>query len=559
MPFSQPHADAACNFFELVLKHSADDWYGKPFILAPWQIEALEQIFGQLDEHGNRIIEMAYIEVPKKAGKTEWAAGLLLLVLILTDSRGCQIYGAASATRQAMNVYRAACKMVEQSPILSKRLRILRGTNRIIKRSDPDSFYAAIAADGDFGDGVNPACVIADEVHRWKTRKHLENWDVLSNGGITRRQTLTIAITTAGVKSESPLAWRLHEKARKIQEGVIEDPKFYGRIYAADPKDDWKAEATWVKANPSLLQNGGFLGIEKYREKYESAVGDPEAQRTFRRYFLNLWDEKTNRVIDMQRWKESAGPWQAVGLLEREPGQACRTFPHEFLSRFFGRRCWAGVDLSETTDMTALVLLFPVEDSTGNSSTPAATNESPENETAWDVLAFPWLPEENLANRERRDGMPFRTWVEQGFLEVCPGRFIDYREVKARLRWARELFDLQEVCFDPRNSLEISPSLVDEGFEVIHIEQTVLKLNEPTKKVLRSIVAGKFHHGGHPVLTWHASCMSTINNNDLIRPAKPEREKDTARIDLMAAAITAMHRAMVAPGGISYAGLRSVG
>jgi phage terminase large subunit-like protein len=188
VPFSQQHANAAINFFEVILRHTQDEWYGKPFLLMPWQEEAVAQTFGQIDHAGNRIIQMVYAEVPKKAGKTEWAAGLALLVLVLSNEPGCQVYGAAAATRQAMNVYRAACKMVEQSPLLRKRLRILRGTNRIVKRNDADSFYAAIAADGDFGDGVNPSCVIADEVHRWKTRKQLENWDVLSNGGFTRRQ-----------------------------------------------------------------------------------------------------------------------------------------------------------------------------------------------------------------------------------------------------------------------------------------------------------------------------------------------------------------------------------
>jgi phage terminase large subunit-like protein len=163
VPFSQPHADAACNFFELILRHTQDEWYGKPFLLMPWQEEAVAQTFGLIDSAGNRIIQMVYAEVPKKAGKTEWAAGLALLVLVLSSDPGCQVYGAAAATRQATNVYRAACKMVEQSPLLKKRLPILRGTNRIVKRSDPDSFYAAIAADGDFGDGVNPSCVIADD------------------------------------------------------------------------------------------------------------------------------------------------------------------------------------------------------------------------------------------------------------------------------------------------------------------------------------------------------------------------------------------------------------
>jgi phage terminase large subunit-like protein len=311
VPFSEQHATAACNFFELLLKHSADEWYGQPFLLCPWQEEALCQIFGQVDEAGNRIIEMVYIETPKKSGKTEFAAGIVLFVLLTSHLQGCQVYGAASATRQAMNVYRAACKMVEQSPLLKKRLRVLRGTNRIVKRSDPDSFYAAIAADGDVGDGVNPACVIADELHRWKTRKQIENWDVLSNGGITRQQTLTIAITTAGVQNESPLAWRLHEKTRKVEEGIVSDPKFYGRIYGAAREDDPAASETWIKANPSLKQNGGFLDIAKIRDQYVSHAAEGDLT-SFKRYFLNMWDQKESRAIDLILWDASqrlAGGW----------------------------------------------------------------------------------------------------------------------------------------------------------------------------------------------------------------------------------------------------------
>ena len=173
-------AEYACRFFVRVLRHTADDWWGKEFELCAWQELALNRIFGNVDAAGNRIVEMVYLEVPKKAGKTEFAAGLALYTLVSTKTPGCQVYGAAAATRQALQVYRAACKMVEQSKWLRKRLRIMRGTHRILKRKDPDSFYAAVAADGDFGDGVNPAFVVADEVHRWKTRKQIENWDVLS-------------------------------------------------------------------------------------------------------------------------------------------------------------------------------------------------------------------------------------------------------------------------------------------------------------------------------------------------------------------------------------------
>lgn len=545
MPFSEQNADAACNFFEGILKHSADEWWGKPFLLSPWQEEALRAIFGTVDDQGNRIIEMVYLEVPKKSGKTETVAGVVLLVLILTSTPGCQVYGAAAATRQALNVYRAACKMVEQSPILKQHLRIMRGTNRIVKRSDPDSFYAAIAADGDFGDGVNPAFVVADEVHRWKTRKQLENWDVLSKGGITRKQTLTIAITTAGVQEESPLAWKLHEKTRKIQDGIVSDPRFYGRIYGADKKDDPSLPATWLKANPSLIENGGFLDKDKIRKEYESAVAEGDLT-SFKRYFLNVWDQKEDRAIDMVKWDASAGNWRAQGLLEN-PGPtvidgtlieapAVRPLPHDLMTRFVGRRCWAGVDLSMTTDTSAVVFVFPVE-----------------NEDEYDVLPFFWLPDAKLRRMEVKLGVPLAQWARDGFLELAPGDVIDYRDIRARLEWGAQMFDLQEICWDPWNSRQISAPMIEVGYKCLEIRQGYQTLNEPTKKILEAVVRGALHHGGHPVLRWHAGCACTITDGkDNIMFTKPDREKSASRIDGMAAIADAMARAMLESGPSVY-------
>jgi len=534
VPFDQARVDVICNFFEELLFLTEDEFYGKPFKLLPWHEHAIRGIFGPVDDQGEPLVKLAYLELPKKSSKTIFCAGLALAVFCLDPFPGCQVYGAAAVTKQARVAYRMACKMIEQQPQLSARLRILRGTDTIMRRNDPESFYRAFAGDGDFSDGFNPRFALADEIHRWKTRKHIENWDVLSNSGIARKQTLTVAITTAGVKNESPLAWRLHEKTTKIAEGVLTDPSFYGKIYAADPKDDWKAESTWIKAAPALKQNGGYLDISKYRQMYESALGDPEAQRVFRRYFLGLWDEKTNRSIDMQRWHASKGDWEAQGLLELAPDQKARTLPHDLLKRFIDRRCWAGVDLSKSTDFSAIALLFPKDDG------------------AFDMLSFAYLPEEGLENRARRDGMPYRDWAEAGFMEVCPGPDIDYRFIRARLEWARELFDLQEICWDPANSREISMSMADEGFTCVEVKQNVGMLNEPMKKVLKLILLGKFHHGGHPVATWHASCLSTANKNDLIQPAKPDRERETARIDLMSSAVDAMFRAMTDPGPSVY-------
>lgn len=534
--FVQEKADLACNFFEKILKHTADEWWGKPFLLAPWQEEALSKIFGYVDDD-RRLIEMAYLEVPKKSGKSEFAAGIILLLLILETTPGCQIYGAAAATRQALNVYRAASKMVEQSPILKKRLRILRSTHRIIKYSDPDSFYAAIAADGDLGDGVNPSVVVADEVHRWKTRKQLENWDVLSNGGITRKQTLTIAITTAGVQNESPLAWRLHEKTERIQKGIVSDPKFYGRIYGASKEDDPGLESTWIKAMPSLKQNGGFLDIEKVREKYVTHLAEGDLT-SFKRYFLNMWDQKENLAIDLTKWDRSAGGWRAEGLISeprplvvdgQEQSRTVRPFRHEFLERFIDRRCWAGVDLSMTTDMTAAAFLFPCEE--------------PDH---FDVLPFFWMPEANVKKLEHKLGVPLRLWAEQGFVELCAGEVIETHDIQARLEWGSRMFQLQEICWDPWNSRQISSAMIEDGHKCLEIRQGYQTLSEPTKKILSSIVQGQLHHGAHPVMRWQAGCVATVTDGrDNIMFAKPDRSKSTARIDGFSAMANAMVRAML--------------
>lgn len=539
--FDRSKADAACNFFEGVLKHTADEWYGQPFLLAPWQEQAISAIFGNVDERGRRIIEMAYLEVPKKQGKTELVAGLILLVLILEPLKGVQIYGAAAATRQALNCYRAACKMVEQSTLLKNRLRVLRGTNRIMRRDDPDSFYAAIAADGDMGDGVNPSVTIADEVHRWRTRKQIENWDVLSNGGITRSQTLTIAITTAGVQNESPLAWSLHEKTRRIKEGIVSDPGFYGRIFSADPEDDPGAESTWIKAMPSLKENGGFLDIEKVRAKYvdHETKGDLSS---FRRYFLNLWDQKENPAIEMRKWDASAGHWKAEGLIVNPPPlvvdgverpRTCLPLPAGLMERFSsGRRCWAGVDLSMTTDFSALVLLF----------------EGAEPDS-YDVLPFFYFPGEGVRASEKRLGVPLQQWAREGFLELSAGSVVDYRQIKARLLWAAKMFQLRTTGFDPWNSRELSTQLIEEGQACVEIPQSYRHLSEPTKKIIELVASGTLHHGGHPVLRWHAGCATLDDDGrDNVMFAKPGRAKSAARIDGMSGLANAMNRAIVDVG-----------
>lgn len=524
MPFDKSRAGAAINFFQRILKHGKGAFAGKPFLLMGWQKQIIADIFGVVDVEGNRQYQKAYIEVPKKNGKSELAAGVALYCLIADDEPGAEVYSAAASKDQAALVYKVAASMVDKSPILSKRLRVLRSTKTILKRNDPESFYRAISADGDLQDGINPHCIIADELHRWKVGKALDLWEILERGTIARRQPLMLAITTAGVQDESPLCWRLHEYARQVRDGIFSDPHFYGKIYGAAPTDDWADVRTWVKANPSLevteemqAMEGmtrrelagivpGFLKLSALQKLYTGAVNDPQQATEFKRFHLNIWGQAENRAIDMRQWA------------------ACGTE----LRALVERPCYAGVDLSSTTDLTALALLFPSEDG------------------SFDFLPFFWMPEDSIRERERRDKVPYSEWVRKGLIEATPGNVVDYRQVKKKLRWAREVFELKDVGFDPWNSRQVSVELIDEGFNCVEVSQGYRAISEPTKKLLELVTSGNCRHANHEVLRWNADCLAVRSDgNDNIRPSKPNRMTSSKRIDGMVAIIIALARAIV--------------
>ncbi len=160
---------------------------------------------------------------------------------------------------------------------------------------------------------------------------------------------------------------------------------------------------------------------------------------------------------------------------------------------------------------------------------------------------------------ERKLGVPLRQWAEQGFLELCPGNVIDYRDIRARLDWGRQMFDLQEICWDPWNSRQISVPMLEDGHRCFDIRQGYMSLSEPTKKIISSVGEGKFHHGGHPVYRWNAGCASTVSDGkDNIMFVKPNRAASANRIDGMSATANAMARAIAAESNyMTYSGVNA--
>ena len=509
MPVNQQYADRALNFFEGALRHTKGSFADKPFKLLNWQNEIVTDLFGTVDEDGNRQYQTAYIEVGKKNGKSELAAGIALFMLLADNEPGSEVYSAATSRDQASLVYKVAASMVENSRVLSRKLDVIRSTRTICKKGDPDSFYRAISADGDNQDGINPHCVIADELHRWKVGKALDLWEILERGTITRRQPLVFAITTAGIQDESPLCWRYHEYERQIREGIFNDRHFYGRVYAAGPKDDWTKETTWIKANPSheKSEGGGFIKASAIQKEFDKAINDPAQASAFKRFHLCIWGQSENRAIDIQEWNK--GDQKLRALIQRP--------------------CWGGLDLSTSIDLTAFVLVFPADDGT------------------YDIMPYFWMPKDNIRKRELADKVPYSQWVEQGYIEATPGNEIDYSKVRERIKWAADAFDLREVDYDPHQATETAQKLSDDGINVIPIQQNY-GLSPAMKRLSELIVAGKIRHAGHPVLRWNADCLAIKSDgNDHIKPVKPERGSSSKRIDGISALVNALSRQILAP------------
>lgn len=518
-----------CLFFEEYLTLTGD-YSGQKFRLMPWLRTDLRTVFGTLDDEGLRQYRDVYQEVPTGNSKTTFCAGLALYFLC-QGGPGTEVYSAATAKDQAAIVFRMAQQMVLDSPELRNRLDLIPSSKRILRKDDPTSFYVALSADGDIHDGMNPSFVVRDELHRWRTRKQLELNDVLERKVLKRKNPLIWDITTAGEMDESPLCWRRHEYARQIQEGVFKDRRFYGRIYAADPvkieKDPeyWKSKEARLQANPSHEDNGGYLKDSVLEDLCIKAQNDPKVRKDYLRFNLNYWGQADDSVIDMPQWIACGGK------------EDLRTWPEYDVELLISnlnlvdRPCYGGVDASWTTDLTSLVLVFP-----------------PYGKDPWTLLPFFWMAQGRIAERERKDKVPFSLWCKQKFIEATPGKSIDLDFIVKKIKWAKQMFDLRELCYDPWGFRETADQIEKEDIATpVAITQQFSFLSEPTKRLLALYQEeGQLRHSNHPVLNWNARCLSLQGDRkDNVQPSKPIRAKNSKRIDGISATVTAMARAIL--------------
>jgi phage terminase large subunit-like protein len=504
--YDAERAERAVAFFAECLTHRKGELAGKAFALERWQAEVTRTLWGWRRRDGSRRFREAWLEVPRKNGKSTYAAGVALACFYTDAELGAEVYSAAADREQARIVFEIASGMVSAEPELLRRSTVLR--NAIVYERE-GSTYKAISSDADTKHGFNTHAAVCDEVHAWPSP---DLFDVLATSTGARRQPLILSITTAGHDRES-LAYRKHLYALKVREGVISDPAFLPVIYAAGDDADWTDEAVWAAANPCL---GVSLSLEYLRRECARAQEEPTYENTFRRLHLNQWTEQAVRWLPMAKW--DAAP-------AMPPDEFLRSSP-----------CWIGLDLASTLDLTAAVLVWNLPPPAGGFA----------------CRAHFWIPEDNAHERERRDKVPYLTWAKQGLLTLTPGNVCDYDRVRADLLELARRHDVRGFAIDPWNSRQLSAQLAGDGANVVEFRQGFQSFADPCRQLERAVMGGALAHGANPVLRWCAAnvCVEIDPAGNL----KPSKRRSTERIDGIVALLMGIGLASTAAGSSVYDG-----
>lgn len=497
--YDKDAADHAVCFIEKFCCHTKGRWDGKPFELIDWQEQIIRDIFGTIKENGYRQFNTAYVEIPKKQGKSELAAAVALYLLCADFEPGAEVYGCAADRNQAQIVFDVALQMVKRCPALEKKMSI-RPSQKEMEYLPTGSKYKALSADVANKHGFNIHGVIFDELHTQPNRKL---FDVMTKGsGDARMQPLYFLITTAGNDVNS-ICYEQHQKAKDILEGRKHDATFYPVIFGADDDEDWTDPKVWKKANPSL---GITVGIDKVEIACEQAKQNPAEENSFRQLRLNQWVKQSVRWMPMDKWDACSFPVNE-GALE-------------------GSVCYGGLDLSSATDITAFVLVFPPQDE----------------DDKYSVLPYFWVPEDTLELRVKRDHVMYDLWEKQGFIQTTEGNVIHYGFIEKFIEELGERFDIREIAFDRWGAVQMVQNLEGMGFTVVPFGQGFKDMSPPTKELMKLTLEERIAHGGHPVLRW---MMDNIYvRTDPAGNIKADKEKSTEKIDGAIATIMALDRAI---------------
>ena len=434
--FDEKSADRVVTFIERHIKHIKGELGGTPFLLEPFQKKIVRDLFGwKYKETNLRRFRTAYICLPRKNGKSTLISAIALYMMLADGEPSAECYF-----------------------------------------------------------GYNASFICMDEFF---VQKDASLWDALTTSVGSRRQPLTIAITTAGYNRES-ICKKTEEYGRKVSEGIIEDSSFYFVKYFCDLETDWTSEEALRMANPGL--ESGVVKLDYLKREQEKAIKLPSYENTFRMLHLNQWMSSASKWLSDAQW------------------MACDKGPIN-LEDFKGRKCYAGLDLASVRDISAFVLIFPEED-------------------RFTVIPYFFAPKENAFIRSRRDQVDYIGWEKEGLMELTEGDVTDYNYIKRRIKEVASIVNIQSIAYDRWNASQLVIDLTEEGLPMESYGQGFLSMSAPTKELEKLVLGKQVNHGGNKVLRW--MCSNLAMKTDPAGNIKPDKSKSTEKIDGMVSLVMAL-------------------
>ena len=514
--FASHLAEERCELATL-MPHTKGKWanQGQRFKLEAWESFIFCSLFGWVHKKTRlRRFREAYIEVPRKSGKSFLAAVIGLIFFAADNEFGAEVYSGATTEKQAWEIFRPALLMAQRS----KDFRDTFGINPLATSlTIPSTGSRFLPVIGSPGDGASPSCALIDEYHEHRTDTLYET---MTTGMGAREQPLTVIVTTAGGNLASP-CYAKHLDVKKVLQKIHEDERLFGLIYSIDDDDDWTAESSLLKANPNYDVS---VSAEFLRDRQLAAMRSARLQNSFKTKHLNLWVGAYAAWLNMLEWRQAP--------------------PRKPLDELKSRPCFVGLDLSSTRDISAWVAVFP----------PAG------DDPLYHLHGRYYLPEDVILEGAG-NASHYRAWEKQGFLTVTPGTTIDYEQIKDDIIAFVKEYEVLRLPFDDWNAipffgtLKAEPEFAERRVwntaekkwemqsRLVNFPQTPKFFSDPMKQFEAAVLNRKIAHGDDPVLTWFFSNL--VVREDKNENIFPVKEAPESKIDGAVAVLMAFARSLV--------------
>lgn len=500
-------ANEALDFMQTFVRHVNGDLAGQLLELEPWQMFGFAQLYGWQHKNAKgedcRVISEVYWQVPKKNGKTLIGTGALAYAMFGDDEVGANIYCCASDFDQAQYAAAPFAATIQNNEELYESTQIFKGKGNSIMGAVYRYAFEGIKYQNEFKvmtknikkiEGSNPSFVLNDELH---AQKEMEQYDNFKSAMVNRLQPIMFNISTAG-KGSSSVGMRVYKESKHVLENDDDDSRLV-LIYEPNKNYDYKDRKVWEMVNPNL---GVSVSMESLEKEFKSAERSAHGKSEFLAKHLDVFVNGAENYFTRDQIEPILQP--------------------DLMNDLEGLPCWIGLDLSKTTDLTYVSLNFPVQDDDGKA--------------LLKVKQRYFIPLENVDFREQEDNVPYRQLAEQGFVEFCDGRLIDQEQILEYVRSLMDVYDIQQINYDPAMAQILVEKFENLGLECVSIAQYPTVLNDVMRDTERLTYEQRLITD-NPLLVYCLLNVVAIENiNGMVGPSK---RQSTHKIDGAAAFLDA--------------------